>query len=363
MNIQENSFFEPFSEQAVRDLVGAALRRECPDGTMLFSENDAADGVYLVLSGASEMVKTARNNSFIPLSKVLPGDYFGEVGVIDGCGRSTGARASGDAVFAFIPAKAMLDALRSEPIDVTFHFCRRVSAYLRTTDSKFVHEVINKERVQLIGEMARSIIHDFKNPMTSIQLASDLIQQVSGDARVEECCVLITSQVKRMVAMAEELLDYSRGAPSLNRMPVPVKNLLRDLEFLNADFLRSSNVQWTFEPSDMVLDIDRDRMMRVVQNLISNSVEAMGGGGAIAVRVEKVDDKQARLIISDTGCGIPDEIRDTVFEPFVTFGKKKGTGIGMAVVKSVVEAHGGTVSFESEKGKGTTFILTLPRSV
>lgn len=107
------------------------------------------------------------------------------------------------------------------------------------------------------------------------------------------------------------------------------------------------------------LRVDVGRFTRVLLNLIKNSVEAMPKGGALRLGLEQIHDI-ALFRVSDTGSGIPEELLPKIFEPFVTYGKSKGTGLGMPIVKSVVESHGGTIAIRSKVGVGTTVEITLP---
>lgn len=108
-----------------------------------------------------------------------------------------------------------------------------------------------------------------------------------------------------------------------------------------------------------VLDIDLARFTRVLCNLIKNAREAMPGGGILTLSTDLVGG-EAVLRLSDTGCGIPAEILPKLFEPFVTHGKSHGTGLGMAIAKSVIDAHGGKISVSSVPGNGTTVDIRLP---
>jgi len=99
---------------------------------------------------------------------------------------------------------------------------------------------------------------------------------------------------------------------------------------------------------------------RAFSNLVLNAIQAMPDGGVLSITASSADGSVA-IAVSDTGVGIPDEMRGKRFSPLLT-GKAKGTGLGLAVVKRIVDAHGGTITFESKKGKGTTFTVTLPVS-
>ena len=108
-----------------------------------------------------------------------------------------------------------------------------------------------------------------------------------------------------------------------------------------------------------VLDIDLARFTRVMSNLIKNASEAMKGGGILTLTTDLVQN-QIVLRLSDTGCGIPSEILPKLFEPFVTHGKPHGTGLGMAIAKSIITAHEGKISVSSVPGNGTTVDIRLP---
>ena len=99
--------------------------------------------------------------------------------------------------------------------------------------------------------------------------------------------------------------------------------------------------------------------MRAIYNLASNAIEAMGDHGTLTVRLTRLDD-QFRIEISDTGPGIPVEIQSRLFDPFVSAGKRNGTGLGTSIAKKIIEEHGGTISFTTAPGQGTTFQIELP---
>ncbi|MEM9227044.1 MAG: HAMP domain-containing sensor histidine kinase, partial [Verrucomicrobiota bacterium] len=108
---------------------------------------------------------------------------------------------------------------------------------------------------------------------------------------------------------------------------------------------------------------EENKLLRVMQNLVGNAIEAFDENENGQVHIF-VHDKEshAEIIISDNGKGIPEEIRHNLFTPFVTYGKSGGTGLGTAIVKSIIDAHQGTIEFETATGAGTTFTITLPKA-
>jgi len=361
MQLIENSFFEPFTEAARQRLVASINVTRHGPGEVLFEEADPPDAVFLVLSGSVALSKRTHQGQAETLARVYEGEYFGEMGVIDHLGRSATASVETEATVARVPGDVLMDVLRREPSAASLHFVHRVSEYLRTTNARFIAQVLQKERMQLVGEMASSIIHDFKNPMTSIQLGIEMIGQSTQDATAQRYCELILGQLRRMLAMAEELLAYSRGSGELQKERLTVRQLFHEFRVYNEDFLSRGNVALSIEAVDAEIEVDRTRFMRVLQNVLNNAVEAIGdASGGISILTSIETEGTLRIDIIDTGPGIPEAIRSRVFEPFVTCGKRRGTGLGMAIARTIVEAHGGSITFETETGKGTTFTIRIP---
>ena len=139
-----------------------------------------------------------------------------------------------------------------------------------------------------------------------------------------------------------------------------VSELLSQFEFLTRDYLTASKVQLRIEACDDVVDVDAQKMLRVLQNLVNNAAEVLQEeGGMIHVGATRRDSK-VEIRVSDNGPGIPEDLRGRIFDPFVTYGKEKGLGLGLAIAKSFVEAHGGSIELAPEAKTGTTFLIRLP---
>jgi signal transduction histidine kinase len=361
MCMELNTFFEVFKDGPRQRLMALSRRETFQHDERVFEEGALSDSVYLVLRGRVALVKRTSRNETGTVAHIEQGDYFGEMGVIDDCPRSTGAFAVGETILAKLPAAPFIEILRSEPGALALHFFRHISDHLRGKTTQYIEEVLRKERLHAVGEMARSIIHDFKSPMTSIHIGTELIQERAHDQQVDRACELMMRQVKRMLSMAEQLLDYSEGRPELRKEPVNLRDLIAELELLNADFVMKNNVTFSNAVASVVVEIDRLRFMRVLQNLVSNAVEAFGAQrGLITITTEMRDKHSVAILVRDNGPGIPESVRDRVFEPFVSEGKRKGTGLGLAIAQAIVTAHGGSISYDTEAGTGTIFTILLP---
>ena len=237
-----------------------------------------------------------------------------------------------------------------------------VIASLRDTNSRFIQEVIRKERITLIGEMANSFLHDFRSPVTSVQLALGMITRHSDDEPTRQACDIISRQLRRMSSMVEDVLQYARGNSSLDRRPVALRELFTNLLSFNAGAVRNAGLTVRVRAAPrLVAVIDHDRMIRVLQNLLSNAIEALAGDrhGIVVLSARRLRGR-CEITVRDNGPGIPKVIWSHLFQPFTSHGKRGGTGLGLAIAKGIVEAHGGEITFESRKGVGTCFRIRLP---
>lgn len=362
MEASTNRFLADFTPAARERLIGQLIDESYPHGDYLFREGDIADGVCLVLDGRVEIVKRAGDGEQI-LGIFEPGDFLGEVAVLDGQGRSTSARANGVVSIAKIPRDQLLEVLSTEPVSLTISLFQHVLSHLRKTNDLFVTEVVRKEKLSLVGEMASSLMHDLRNPVSGIRLAADLVNMNHDDEETALCCNRIRLQCDRLVVMATELLEFSRGESKLNLASTTTTAFFDQFRMLNEDyFLRHTNVKFAFEVAPVEIAIDSMRLLRVVQNLMTNAVEAIGpeAEGILEFRAWS-EEGIFYLTVSDNGSGIPEAVRDRLFEPFATYGKVGGTGLGMAIVRNVVTAHGGGITFETVAGQGTVFLIQLPK--
>jgi signal transduction histidine kinase len=224
-------------------------------------------------------------------------------------------------------------------------------------------ELIRAERLSLVGRTASTIIHDLKNPMTTIKGYAALLGRKDIDPETrQQFSKIITHAVDTFVEMTQEILDYARGSGTLQPEEVMVDEYIQDLcTFIEADFSEKGLSLRQALGYVGPLMIDKTKMHRALYNIASNARDVMEPGGCLTITTSSVD-QGVEFRLSDTGPGIPDEIRDTLFEPFVTFGKRTGTGLGLAIAKKTVEDHGGTIAVQSSPGKGATFVICLPKT-
>jgi signal transduction histidine kinase len=214
--------------------------------------------------------------------------------------------------------------------------------------------------------MAGMLAHDFRGPLTVIRGYAELLADgPATDEEVRERAALIVGMIDRLERMTAETLDFARGAGSLARRSLPLAAFLDDLARGVERELPGLTVATDLRLSPgLHADLDADKLRRAVGNIAANARDAMGGRGTLRLqaRLEKAGAAGPdRLVVdlADEGPGVPAEIRESLFDPFVTRGKKAGTGLGLAVAKRFVEEHGGTVELLPE-GPGARFRLAIP---
>jgi len=359
-DIRSHRFISHFPAAQGAKLAGHVRLVRFPHQAVIFTEGSVSDCVYLVLTGRVALTKNSPGGAPQILAYKNPDDYFGELGVLDGSVRSTGAIADGPIELGRLPQKPFLQMLAQSSWHTVLRLFSQVSENLRATNERYVSEVVRKEKLTLVGEMANSMVHDFRGPFSTIKLATELIAKRNRGIQNQDLCAMILRQVDRLGGMVEEVLDFARGETRLKIALVPLQESLLLLQENNLEMLARAGVSLHVKPGMFLLPLDADRFQRVLHNLVTNAREALAGrkNGRVTVTARRKG-RQCVITVSDNGPGIPPEVRAAVFEPFVSQGKTGGTGLGLAIAKAVVEAHRGSINFTTSR-KGTTFTIQLP---
>jgi signal transduction histidine kinase len=218
-----------------------------------------------------------------------------------------------------------------------------------------------EERLSSIGQMLSGVIHDFRTPMTIISGYVQLMSMEESEATRKEQAEVILQQFDFVNNMTRELLAFARGDSSLLLHKIYTDQLLKNMQELLTKELDAVQVKLKVE--DLYggpIRVDENKLRRLIFNITRNARQAMPQGGEFHIRVEEQDGRVC-FHFTDTGPGIPEEIRTRLFEYFVSSGKEEGTGLGLAVVKKIVDEHGGQIEVESPPGGGACFKIFLPK--
>jgi len=358
----DHAFLSIFEPSAAARVLEQSRIVEFEDGSVIFNEGDPADALYIVLQGQVSLTTSAAGRQEY-LAVAGEDECFGEFGVLDGESRSAGATAIGSVRLLQIPSDVFIAELGGGENNPAIRLMIWTIRKMRQSNRLHVEELLRREKLSLLGQVVLGVVHDFRSPFSVILMATELMQSGRADSNaMKECCALIVEQVERVNAMAEEVLDYSRGKTCLRLEKIELGQFLRRFVELNERFLYGKGVELTVATQEScMIEADAGRLQRVLQNLVYNAADAMGeGGGHIAIDLNRPDADSVRIHVRDSGPGIPDEIRDRLFEPFQTKGKAKGLGLGLAIARQFVESHGGELTFDSAPGQGTIFHIHLP---
>ena len=239
---------------------------------------------------------------------------------------------------------------------------RVLASVVDISERQRIQEQLQKaERLAELGTLASGMAHEIGTPMNVILGRAEYLLQRTADEGMKKGLTTIVTQVERITKVMNQLLAFAR-----RRMPerraVDLGEILDDsLDMFQERIAQSRiTVERAIDADLPPVCADRDQVMQVLINLVVNSLHAMPEGGRIRLSLNR-ENSHVCLGVSDTGHGMPEEVRSRVFDPFFTtkdFGK--GTGLGLTVVKGIVEEHGGTIVVESVVDKGTTFWVRLP---
>jgi signal transduction histidine kinase len=224
---------------------------------------------------------------------------------------------------------------------------------------RLLTEILNSERLAAVGNMLAGVAHDFKNPLTVIRGFAEISAMTEDRTVRAESHEHIIKNVDIMNEMVVDLLAFVRGDRRLNATWVDVPALAGEIEGRLRLRCERRNIALNVKSSPGELRLDGGRTKRIIINLAENAIAALKAGSRIDVSL-MVEDRRIVIRVADDGPGIPDEVRERMFQPFISGGSAGSTGLGLAIVRRFVEDHGGSIEVESGEGRGTSFVIALP---
>ncbi|MFP4430760.1 MAG: ATP-binding protein [Spirochaetota bacterium] len=375
-------FFRDLKDHEIQRIAELCEETEFRPGDIIVQEGTPGDKFFIVLSGQVEVWQSYDKGTGDLLAVHGPGHLFGEMALVDEEPRSASVVARTAGHMLFLTREQFHEVLTESP-SVALSVTRSLSAMVRKSNQSYVErlrsrnrqleeayrnlqeaqeELLRAERLSNLGKFSSMILHDIRNPLSILRGYGELIQvRPENEKLVAKYAQNIVRESDRLNDLASELLDYSRGEIRLDVSVVSLSSLLKDLEERVRERLRSKGITLEIrnDVEELVL-LDHNRLLRVLANLVDNARKAMPRGGKIALEVSHGSSGWFRLKVADTGEGMKKEVLERIFEPFYSSSREAGTGLGMVIVKQIVEAHEGSIVVESEPRKGTTVLITLP---
>ncbi|AKS37753.1 two-component system sensor histidine kinase NtrB [Anoxybacillus gonensis] len=220
--------------------------------------------------------------------------------------------------------------------------------------TKRIHQ---SEKLALMGEMAAKAAHEIRNPLAVIHgFLAFMNENLHERDREQYHIPLLLKEIDRINAIVEDMLLIAKpSAPVMKE--AYIETIVQDVLSLFQQTLEAKNIRVHVRLDHVPLQLDSKQMMQVLYNLLHNSIEAMEEGGTICIYSDV--DETYNMYMYDSGSGIPTHMQETIFEPFITT-KSSGTGLGLTIVKRIIENHGGTIALHDSSEQGTTFVIRLP---
>jgi signal transduction histidine kinase len=375
-------FFKDLSDEEIRLVAGLCDEEEREAGDVIFVEGSMADRFYIVIEGRVEVWK----NFYDPKPDLLAihgtGHFFGEMALIDELPRS-----------ATVVAKERLRLLSlyrddfrrliTEKASIALSVMKSISYLVRSANEAYVEDLrtrnaelekaytelereqakrLRNERLSTMGKFSTLILHDIRNPLSSLKGQLQLMEmRIDDPSRLAGHIRASLTEIGRLERLAGEFLDYSRGEVRLDMAVTSAGRILDRLRENLSDRLARSDIRLEMENRyDEPVILDAERVLRALHNLADNARKAMSPKGGLLRIVASRNGEHLDFEVTDQGEGMSPEVLERLFEPFFSAFGKGGTGLGMLIVKNIAEAHGGNVRIDSMQGQGTTVTLSFP---
>ncbi|QNM87140.1 GHKL domain-containing protein [Polaribacter pectinis] len=224
-------------------------------------------------------------------------------------------------------------------------------------------KLAKSEREQAWREMAKQVAHEIKNPLTPMRLTVQSFerkfnpQDKNSKEKLAEYSQTLIQQIDVMSSIASAFSDFAK-MPSQKREKIDVIEVVK----LALDIFNEDAVKYLPQEKELFANLDKTQLIRIVTNLIKNASQAIGNEENPIIEVKVLaEGNSVKIIVSDNGKGIPDEVKELIFEPKFTT-KTSGMGLGLGIIKNIIEAYDGTISFTSKEGVGTVFTVILPKT-
>jgi two-component system NtrC family sensor kinase len=271
-------------------------------------------------------------------------------------------RKDGELVEGDLSASIIFDEKGNEIASVGIFKDLRERLRIERELQKMQEALLQSEKLAAMGRLTSQIAHELNNPIYGIMNTLELLKtEIPPESKRRRILELSLSEIQRLSEMLRNMLSFSKPEEE-KRRAVRIGDLIEGILLVMEKQMKESNIQVEafFDPDIPEIMASTNQMRQVMLNMFKNAKEAMPTGGTLFVRTSREDDR-VLIHIQDTGIGIPEAIKDKIFDAFFTTKQKvKGVGLGLSVCYGIIRDHGGEIKVKSEEGKGTSFTISLP---
>jgi len=392
-------FFSNLTTAQLKELASIGVTTSLDGSSIVFREGDAADGLYVILSGSTRIYKRSEDGNEVNLASLKEGDFFGEMALLDGGVRSANVATLTPCEFFTLERPAFLKLLTNSP-ELLAHLMATLTTKVRETSERFFREELAAQKLKVemelhrhraLSQMVAGVAHELNTPLGIANTAASLIKKSLSPEALEglstnegsksalndtlEAIDLLERNILRAHKLVQDFKKVSVSQIADTKERLNLSNTVDEIVGLFK--ISAKKAKLDVKVQDKLTDETRSwlgyrgYLAQVLMNLLTN-VERYaypdGSGGKVEITVAADSDRKEpcfTISVRDFGAGIPPENLPKVFDPFFTTGRSKGgTGLGMAIVQNIVtSALKGTIHIDSAPGKGTSVVVAFPQII
>lgn len=256
----------------------------------------------------------------------------------------------------------LINSLKGKFLQIDEDLLAALSAHaaIALENASLVQQLLRNDRITYLGKVANFIISDLRKPILTIKHYAEHIKKKNITPDIRQVLDMIVEQTTNIIGLVQTTLSYSEGKTILQTKVQSLNTVMDEILEMLAEYVESMNVKlFKKYGRDVYVKVDKKELYQALFQITKNACEAMPEGGNFYISTVP-EESSVNISFKDIGLGIPPSLKERVFEPFMTHGKKNGVGLGLPLAEKIIKEHGGEISIESEVGEGANFIVKLP---